>query len=716
MTDKPNLTRVWAKTAPGGNVVDPDTVTAGKFNAGWQAEVPPFEYFNFIQKQVTEGLAHINEQGIAVWDDVTTYPVGGLAKGSDGNVYKALVSQSDNDPVSDNGTNWVDELNNRVIRVTSTAAMEAYSAPVGYVFSLNAGGRSGTFDVIAGNFSSAISADPNRFIYIPLADDTTASAKAVKRRFADFYDIYAGIEGSTDSAAWQALIDILVFDGVKTLHITKDIQSLDGPVDCKDIRLICSDTIIPSSTYTLVNHAGIENGIIAGVNTSQSTLAPSLCFNETKNKFVEKDVIDGYVIYSAKSNPKEGYLRYVLRSGNTSTVNSLGGDAAVRISKMENLADCIFYKEEVYSSNNYTPTQGQPTSIGEGDDGGLDALFWDLPEDTGGGAGIIRFKTGSNSGRLDEISILFRSTTTSSDNIEIRVDANIIKENLSLVNEGGEPEYFIYRQKTQVPANTTIAIINRGTSPAYVAGINAYRPGEETPFKSSVAFGTFDRRAYSRYLSNYTRPVNGMADYALRRHPDGYSGDSPTGGSYHGGEVDISHALHLDDSYDMDKTGVGAFGIGKVILLVTNSKVVWEDGVSVPVQRILRFGDGSLNKLLRINGGNTLFDTVWTVMWISPVSFIGVRGLVEREISGVSSEFVCYDRANTAIQDWEGRFGVRNEWTLYTDERLSTGGPYIASEDGNRRKLYYGPILFNKGKIGTIYAQQITSFFGKTIQ
>jgi len=121
MTDKPNLTRVWAKTAPGGNVVDPDTVTAGKFTAGWQAEVPPFEYFNFIQKQVTEGLAHINEQGIAVWDGVTTYPVGGLAKGSDGNVYKALVSQNNNNPVADDGTNWFDEINDRVIRVTSIA-------------------------------------------------------------------------------------------------------------------------------------------------------------------------------------------------------------------------------------------------------------------------------------------------------------------------------------------------------------------------------------------------------------------------------------------------------------------------------------------------------------------------------------------------------------------------------------------------------------------
>jgi len=130
MTDKPNLTRVWAKTAPGSNVVDPDTVTAGKFAAGWQAEVPPFEYFNFIQKQVTEGLAHINEQGIAVWDADTVYPVAGLAKGSDGNVYKALISQSDNDPVSDGGTNWIDwEVSNRVIRVTSVAAMMSFSLP-----------------------------------------------------------------------------------------------------------------------------------------------------------------------------------------------------------------------------------------------------------------------------------------------------------------------------------------------------------------------------------------------------------------------------------------------------------------------------------------------------------------------------------------------------------------------------------------------------------
>jgi len=205
MTDKPNLTRVWAKTAPGGNVVDPDTVTAGKFTSGWQAEVPPFEYFNFIQKQVTEGLAHINEQGIAVWDEVTTYPVSGLAKGSDGNVYKAIVSQSDNDPVSDNGTNWIDELNSRVISVTSIAAMEAYSAPAGYVFSLNNGGRSGVFDVVAG---PAPKSDPQNGIYITLANGNHAA-----RRFLGAYSVLwfgAIADNSTDAAtAIQAAIDFV---------------------------------------------------------------------------------------------------------------------------------------------------------------------------------------------------------------------------------------------------------------------------------------------------------------------------------------------------------------------------------------------------------------------------------------------------------------------------------------------------------------------------
>ena len=106
-TIKPNLTRTWASGAPSGNVIDPDTTTPGKFAAGWLAEVPPFEHFNFLQQLFTQGLAHNNEQGINKWDIDTVYPINGLAKGSNGLVYEAILEQSANDPVSDDGTNWI---------------------------------------------------------------------------------------------------------------------------------------------------------------------------------------------------------------------------------------------------------------------------------------------------------------------------------------------------------------------------------------------------------------------------------------------------------------------------------------------------------------------------------------------------------------------------------------------------------------------------------
>jgi len=100
-----------------------------------------------------------------------------------------------------------------VIRVTSIAAMEAYSAPVGYVFSLNAGGRSGTFDVIAGDFSAELAADTLNGIYIGLADDTTATTKVAKRRASETLSVlWFGAVGdgiADDTAALQLAFDLL---------------------------------------------------------------------------------------------------------------------------------------------------------------------------------------------------------------------------------------------------------------------------------------------------------------------------------------------------------------------------------------------------------------------------------------------------------------------------------------------------------------------------
>ena len=106
MTTKPDLTRVWASGAPVANVEDPDVTSPGKFSAGWAAEVPTYQNFNYLQRLMTQGLAHINETGISDWDPNTKYQVNGLSKGSDGLIYVSLSEQSNNNPISDDGSNW----------------------------------------------------------------------------------------------------------------------------------------------------------------------------------------------------------------------------------------------------------------------------------------------------------------------------------------------------------------------------------------------------------------------------------------------------------------------------------------------------------------------------------------------------------------------------------------------------------------------------------
>ena len=99
-------------------------------------------------------------------------------------------------------------IKDRVISVTSIAAMEEYSAPVGYVFSLNAGGRSGMFDVVAGDFSTELAADTLNGVYVGLADNLTATNKVAKRRFERVVQVeWFGAKGdgvTSDTLAIQA--------------------------------------------------------------------------------------------------------------------------------------------------------------------------------------------------------------------------------------------------------------------------------------------------------------------------------------------------------------------------------------------------------------------------------------------------------------------------------------------------------------------------------
>jgi len=106
-----------------------------------------------------------------------------------------------------------------VIRATSVANIASYSAPAGSVFSLNSGNRSGIFDVIAGDFSTELTADTFNGIYVGQADDPTAASKVAKRRYLE--SVSPEWFGAVDNGTNQAEI-------INHINISGNIINLSG--------------------------------------------------------------------------------------------------------------------------------------------------------------------------------------------------------------------------------------------------------------------------------------------------------------------------------------------------------------------------------------------------------------------------------------------------------------------------------------------------------
>lgn len=93
---------IWAST---GDVVAPPSE---KVQQGWTAEVPPFQYENWIQNRNDASIAHITQHGISAWDGGTEYIKDkSYVQGSNGVVYKAVSTNTNQDPIIDSGANWV---------------------------------------------------------------------------------------------------------------------------------------------------------------------------------------------------------------------------------------------------------------------------------------------------------------------------------------------------------------------------------------------------------------------------------------------------------------------------------------------------------------------------------------------------------------------------------------------------------------------------------
>jgi hypothetical protein len=127
---KPNYTNIWSS---GGAKVAPNDT---KIQQGWTAEVPPFQYENWIQNRQDQFIAHVNQRGIPVWDGLSEYEGGGLSytQGSNGVVYKSVTASGPSlvvqNPTTDGtGTYWVKAFATLALATESFAGVVELATP-----------------------------------------------------------------------------------------------------------------------------------------------------------------------------------------------------------------------------------------------------------------------------------------------------------------------------------------------------------------------------------------------------------------------------------------------------------------------------------------------------------------------------------------------------------------------------------------------------------
>ena len=240
---------------------------------------------------------------------------------------------------------------NNVIRVTSIAAMEAYSAPVGYVFSLNAGGRSGVFDVIAGDFSTELAADTLNGVYVGLADDPTATTKVAIRR--NRKKVSPGMFGAVgdgttdDTLTIQAGLDLNIDLVINKDHMVTglDLTSYTGTVSGRGKVIAKPATAIP----TLINMSGSIGATWKGVGvdmsqTASSTLSDAVAVVGVNLRDARDCTIKDFEIY----NIREG--RPFIVDG-TSSNSPSASDGAKRI--MVDGVKCVAFEYNLIDGGAY---------------------------------------------------------------------------------------------------------------------------------------------------------------------------------------------------------------------------------------------------------------------------------------------------------------------------------------------------------------------------
>lgn len=125
ITKPTDLSLIWASA---GDVLDPGNT---KYATGWEAEIPPRQWFNYLDNRQDQAIAHINQHGVPVWDSNTEYQEDkSYVQGStNGTIYRCVQTHTDQDPETDvSNTYWIIAFASAGDFYTKTEANSLYLA------------------------------------------------------------------------------------------------------------------------------------------------------------------------------------------------------------------------------------------------------------------------------------------------------------------------------------------------------------------------------------------------------------------------------------------------------------------------------------------------------------------------------------------------------------------------------------------------------------
>ena len=151
--NKPSdLNKIWSVS--GVNTAPSDV----KINNGFVVEIPPYQWFNYIENKQDQAIAHINQMGIPVWDASTEYQAGkSQVQGSDGKIYRAFLTTTNVNPVGDSSGSWFDPNETGMVVLSTTGSSTWTVPPI-----LRSGFKKAKVTVTGGGASGGSGSSTNR--------------------------------------------------------------------------------------------------------------------------------------------------------------------------------------------------------------------------------------------------------------------------------------------------------------------------------------------------------------------------------------------------------------------------------------------------------------------------------------------------------------------------------------------------------------------------